>query len=51
MAMTKSAIGFEGYEKRLEITLFLRREFFSDPAGLGLRALSKNQLDEILNPA
>ncbi|CAK8540871.1 unnamed protein product [Lathyrus sativus] len=50
MAMTNSAIGFEGYEKRLEIT-FSENGIFSDPAGLGLRALSKDQLDEILNPA
>ncbi|XP_071686398.1 S-adenosylmethionine decarboxylase proenzyme-like [Rutidosis leptorrhynchoides] len=45
-----SAIGFEGYEKRLEITFF-EPSIFSDPEGRGLRALSKAQLDEILNPA
>ena len=42
-----SAIGFEGYEKRLEIS-------FSDSAnsgGRGLRSLTKDQLDEILGPA
>ncbi|XP_058736523.1 S-adenosylmethionine decarboxylase proenzyme-like [Vicia villosa] len=50
MAMTNSAIGFEGYEKRLEITFF-EGGVFSDPTGLGLRALAKDQLDEILNPA
>jgi len=50
MAITNSAIGFEGYEKRLEITFF-EGGIFSDPSGLGLRALSKDQLDEILNPA
>ncbi|CAK8540869.1 unnamed protein product [Lathyrus sativus] len=50
MAMTNSAIGFEGYEKRLEISFF-ENGIFADPAGLGLRALSKDQLDEILNPA
>lgn len=46
--MAGSAIGFEGYEKRLEIS-------FSEDGvlagGLGLRALSRDQLDEILNPA
>jgi S-adenosylmethionine decarboxylase len=50
MAMTNSAIGFEGYEKRLEITFF-ENGVFSDPAGLGLRALSRDQIDEILKPA
>ncbi|MED6168788.1 hypothetical protein PIB30_014306 [Stylosanthes scabra] len=46
MALTASPIGFEGYEKRLEIS------FFGSPAeGLGLRALSKADLDEILEPA
>ncbi|KEH21806.1 S-adenosylmethionine decarboxylase proenzyme [Medicago truncatula] len=50
MTVTNSAIGFEGYEKRLEITFF-ENGFFSDPAGLGLRALSKDQIDEILKPA
>ena len=48
--MTNSAIGFEGYEKRLEISFF-ESGVFSDPGGLGLRALSKDQLDEILKPA
>ncbi|XP_061362083.1 S-adenosylmethionine decarboxylase proenzyme-like [Gastrolobium bilobum] len=50
MALTGSAIGFEGYEKRLEISFF-ERGVFADPEGLGLRALSKDQLDEILKPA
>ncbi|KAI3734043.1 hypothetical protein L6452_13504 [Arctium lappa] len=50
MAQTVSAIGFEGYEKRLEITFF-EPSIFADPEGKGLRALSKAQLDEILNPA
>ncbi|KAL4570169.1 hypothetical protein LXL04_025820 [Taraxacum kok-saghyz] len=45
-----SAIGFEGYEKRLEITFF-EPSIFSDPNGLGLRVLTKPQLDEILTPA
>ncbi|CAA2987058.1 S-adenosylmethionine decarboxylase proenzyme-like [Olea europaea var. sylvestris] len=50
MALTVSAIGFEGYEKRLEIS-FYEPGIFSDPGGLGLRSLSKSQLDEILDPA
>ncbi|XP_076956042.1 S-adenosylmethionine decarboxylase proenzyme-like [Bidens hawaiensis] len=45
-----SAIGFEGYEKRLELTFF-EPSVFVDPEGRGLRALTKSQLDEILNPA
>ncbi|XP_057447994.1 S-adenosylmethionine decarboxylase proenzyme [Lotus japonicus] len=48
--MAVSAIGFEGYEKRLEITFF-PPGLFSDPEGKGLRALTKSQLDEILAPA
>lgn len=47
---TASAIGFEGYEKRLEINFF-EPGIFVDPQGRGLRALSKAQLDEILGPA
>ncbi|KAK6134186.1 hypothetical protein DH2020_032076 [Rehmannia glutinosa] len=47
MALQVSPIGFEGYEKRLEIS-FLEPTIFSDPASLGLRSLSKAQLDEIL---
>ncbi|KAG6777529.1 hypothetical protein POTOM_017354 [Populus tomentosa] len=50
MALPVSAIGFEGYEKRLEIC-FIEPGFFSDPEGKGLRSLSKAQLDEILKPA
>lgn len=50
MAVAVSAIGFEGYEKRLEITFF-EPGIFVDPEGKGLRALSKAQLDEILGPA
>ncbi|CAK7335165.1 unnamed protein product [Dovyalis caffra] len=50
MALPVSAIGFEGYEKRLEIS-FSEPGFFSDPEGKGLRSLSKAQLDEILKPA
>ncbi|KAL1189633.1 S-adenosylmethionine decarboxylase proenzyme 3 [Cardamine amara subsp. amara] len=48
--MTVSAIGFEGFEKRLEISFF-ESNVFLDPQGKGLRALTKSQLDEILNPA
>lgn len=50
MAMPTSAIGFEGFEKRLEITFF-EPGIFTDPEGKGLRSLSKVQLDEILGPA
>ncbi|KAJ7943252.1 S-adenosylmethionine decarboxylase proenzyme [Quillaja saponaria] len=50
MDMAGSAIGFEGYEKRLEIS-FSHPGIFIDPEGLGLRALTKSQLDEILAPA
>ncbi|XWS73137.1 hypothetical protein CRYUN_Cryun02cG0099600 [Craigia yunnanensis] len=45
-----SPIGFEGFEKRLEITFF-DPPIFNDPNGMGLRALSKAQLDAILGPA
>ena len=48
--MAVSAIGFEGYEKRLELT-FYEPSIFLDPEGKGLRSLSKSQLDEILQPA
>ncbi|KAJ0038668.1 hypothetical protein Pint_23399 [Pistacia integerrima] len=48
--MAISAIGFEGYEKRLEISFF-EPGIFADPEGKGLRYLSKAQLDEILAPA
>lgn len=50
MALTASAIGFEGFEKRLEISFF-EPSIFSDPEGRGLRLLTKSQLDEILGPA
>jgi S-adenosylmethionine decarboxylase len=50
MALPVSAIGFEGYEKRLEVS-FVEPGIFADPAGMGLRSLSKSQLDEILEPA
>lgn len=45
-----SPIGFEGYEKRLEISFF-EAPIFVDPQGRGLRALSRPQLDSILAPA
>lgn len=50
IAMAVSAIGFEGYEKRLEISFF-EPGLFVDPEGKGLRSLSKSELDEILGPA
>ncbi|XP_022148149.1 S-adenosylmethionine decarboxylase proenzyme-like [Momordica charantia] len=50
MTFPTSAIGFEGYEKRLEVSFF-EPGVFSDPRGMGLRALSKAQLDEILTLA
>lgn len=50
MALPVSGIGFEGYEKRLEVS-FLEPGIFADPGGKGLRSLSKAQLDEILKPA
>lgn len=50
MTIEQSAIGFEGYEKRLEIS-FSDPGLFADPKGLGLRALTKPQLDSILSPA
>ncbi|KAI3923386.1 hypothetical protein MKW98_026979 [Papaver atlanticum] len=50
MASPISAIRFEGFEKRLEISFF-ELGVFADPAGNGLRALTKSQLDEILKPA
>ncbi|RRT32996.1 hypothetical protein B296_00057167 [Ensete ventricosum] len=45
-----SSIGFEGYEKRLEIT-FSEAPIFVDPQGRGLRALSRAQIDSILDLA
>lgn len=45
-----SPIGFEGYEKRLEIT-FSESPLFLDPQGQGLRALSRTQIDSILEAA
>ncbi|XP_051119150.1 S-adenosylmethionine decarboxylase proenzyme-like [Andrographis paniculata] len=50
MSYPPSAIGFEGYEKRLEISFSEPGpDSLSDP--LGLRSLTKYQLDEILDPA
>jgi len=45
-----SPIGFEGFEKRLEVA-FSEPPIFKDPEGLGLRALTRPQLDSILEPA
>lgn len=45
-----SPIGFEGFEKRLEIT-FLEAPLFVDPHGRGLRALTRSQIDSILDLA
>ncbi|CAL9170015.1 unnamed protein product [Musa hybrid cultivar] len=45
-----SPIGFEGYEKRLEIT-FSEAPIFVDAHGWGLRALSRAQIDSILDLA
>lgn len=45
-----SPIGFEGFEKRLEIT-FSQPPIFADASGLGLRRLTRAQLDSILEPA
>jgi len=50
MALPASAIGFEGYEKSLEISLF-DPGFLANRGGLCLRSLSRSQLDEILKPA
>lgn len=48
--MAVSPIGFEGFEKRLEIT-FSDPPIFADPQGMGLRSLTRSQLDSILEPA
>lgn len=49
-ASPPSPIGFEGFEKRLEVT-FCEQPMFKDPQGQGLRALTRCQLDSILEPA
>ncbi|KAG2322201.1 hypothetical protein Bca4012_056999 [Brassica carinata] len=48
--MALTAIGFEGYEKRLEVSFF-EPSIFQDSKGLGLRALTRSQLNEILTPS
>ncbi|GLT58626.1 hypothetical protein SLA2020_315020 [Shorea laevis] len=50
MAFPTSAIGFEGYEKRLEISFF-EPGVFAYSNWMGLCSLSKSQLAEILEPA
>ncbi|MCO5586500.1 hypothetical protein L7F22_040440 [Adiantum nelumboides] len=45
-----STIGFEGFEKRLEVEFFVP-PMLVDPKGKGLRALSRYQLDGILSAA
>ncbi|XP_019164800.1 PREDICTED: S-adenosylmethionine decarboxylase proenzyme-like [Ipomoea nil] len=50
LSVSVSPIGFEGYEKRLEI-VFSEPGIFADPNGKGLRLLSRAQLDEFLGPA
>ncbi|KAF6156352.1 hypothetical protein GIB67_031473 [Kingdonia uniflora] len=50
MAVNTSPIGFEGFEKRLEIT-FSDAPIFVDPQGLGLRALTRTQIDSITDAA
>jgi hypothetical protein len=45
-----SAIGFEGYEKRLEIS-FSEAPVFADTNGSGLRALSRAQIGSVLHLA
>ena len=50
MAINTSPIGFEGFEKRLEIT-FSSAPLLTDPNGLGLRSLSRSQIDSILDLA
>ncbi|KAI4381076.1 hypothetical protein MLD38_007190 [Melastoma candidum] len=47
---SSSPIGFEGFEKRLEIA-FAPAPLFTDPSGLGLRRLTRPQIDSILEPA
>lgn len=47
-----SAVGFEGYEKRLEICFFHTGTIsLVDPKKQGLRSLKKSQLDQNLAPA
>ncbi|GAV74997.1 SAM_decarbox domain-containing protein [Cephalotus follicularis] len=52
MAIDPSPIGFEGFEKRLEITFSHTLTIFKDPTKVqGLRNLTRPQLDSILEPA
>ncbi|XP_023728983.1 S-adenosylmethionine decarboxylase proenzyme [Lactuca sativa] len=48
MTSTMSAIGFEGFEKRLEISFFTPGP---DPGNRGLRSLTKDQIDKFVAPA
>lgn len=49
MAFPVSAIGIEGYEKRLEISF--EPNMLADPYSMCLHTLNKQQLGEILEPA
>lgn len=49
-AETNSCPGFEGFEKRLEVE-FYPAAVFTDPEGRGLRALSRADLDVMLDAA
>ncbi|CAL1396046.1 unnamed protein product [Linum trigynum] len=49
MAVSTSPIGFEGFEKHLEIS-FSEAQIFKDPNGL-LRALTRPQIDLFLDAA
>ncbi|XP_061347501.1 S-adenosylmethionine decarboxylase proenzyme-like [Gastrolobium bilobum] len=46
----QSPIGFEGFEKRIEIS-FREPLIFKDPQGVNLRSLTRSQLNSILEPA
>ncbi|XP_010904619.1 S-adenosylmethionine decarboxylase proenzyme [Elaeis guineensis] len=50
MALPIPATGFEGCEKRLEISFF-EPSIFTDSGGNGLQSLSRAKIDGILNPA
>ena len=45
-----AATGFEGYEKRLEVSFFTPSGF-ADPEGQGLRILSRSQINSVLDAA
>ncbi|KAK7265344.1 hypothetical protein RJT34_32963 [Clitoria ternatea] len=49
-SLPQSQNGFEGFEKRLEIS-FVEPPIFKDPQGLGLRALTRSEINSILEPA